>query len=133
MRKIGFIIAMLMVMAVVVIPASGKKSGRGEIKFANTTYNFGTIPERQGVVSHKFEFENTGDSPLVIIDAKAECGCTTPEFPQAPIAPGKKGIIKVTFNPLGRPYEFKKRITVRTNGNPKKVYLYITGTVNPNK
>lgn len=133
MKRIGIYLLMVMAIVAIAMPASAKKKGQSEIKFAETTYNFGTIPERKGVVTHQFEFENKGDAPLVIVDATAECGCTTPEFPQAPIAPGKKGVIKVTFNPLGRPYEFKKRVTVRTNGKPRKAYLYITGTVNPNK
>lgn len=133
MKKIGILLAVIIAVVVMVIPVSAKKKGEAHIKFPQSTYNFGTIPERQGTVSCTFEFENTGTAPLVIVDATAECGCTVPEFPEAPVAPGKKGVIKVTYNPLGRPYGFKKRITVKTNGKPKKVFLYITGSVNPNK
>lgn len=83
-------------------------------------------------MSHTFEFTNEGDANLVIVDASADCGCTVPEYPTAPIAPGKKGKIKVTFNPLFRPGAFDKVVTVRTNGKQKKVRLKISGTVNSN-
>ena len=82
-------------------------------------------------MTHEFRFENTGDGSLVIHSAKAECGCTTPEYPKNAVAPGKDGIIKVTYNPLGRPGGFTKIVTVRCNGNPSKVTLKIRGTVAP--
>lgn len=110
-----------------------KTKEKGEISFSELTYDFGMIKEKGGPVNHEFVFENKGNANLVIIDAKAECGCTTPEFPKEPIAPGKKGKIKVTYNPLGRPGGFTRVVTVKTNGNPSKVNLKIRGTVVPEK
>lgn len=102
-----------------------------QIKFAETTYNFGKVPEKGGRVTHTFTFTNTGDANLVILDASADCGCTEPQFPQQPIKPGQKGTIKVTYDPLYRPGPFVKNITVRTNAKPKKTTLKISGVVNP--
>lgn len=126
------IIAIILALVAIVPFAADAKKKQAAIKFAETTYNFGTIPERGGKVSHTFEFVNEGDANLVIVDATADCGCTVPEYPAQPIAPGKKGTIKVTFNPLYRPGNFNKVITVRTNSKQKKARLKITGTVNPN-
>lgn len=124
-------IAIAIVLAVF-IGAEAKKK-QAQIQFAESSYNFGTIPEHGGKVSHTFEFTNTGDSNLVIIDAKADCGCTVPEFPAQPIAPGKKGHVKVTYDPIYRPGAFNKVVTVQTNGRQKKARIKISGTVNPNK
>ncbi len=107
------------------------QNGKAMIEFSETWHNFGNINEKGGPVSHEFEFFNTGNGNLVIMDASAECGCTRPEYPKNPIAPGKKGKLKVTFNPLGRMGSFDKVVTVRTNGQPKKVRLKIKGTVVP--
>ena len=104
---------------------------KASIKFEETIYDFGNIKEDGGPVTHEFIFENTGKGNLVIHSAKAECGCTRPEFPEKPIAPGKKSVIKVTYNPAGRPGGFTKVVTVRCNGNPGKVNLKIRGTVLP--
>ena len=128
-KRIFRIGLLLIAMVTICFPAFAEK--KGEIHFAETIYDFGTINEDGGPVSHEFEFTNDGKGNLVIVSAKAECGCTRPEFPEAPIAPGHKGVIKVTYNPLGRPGGFTKTVTVKTNGNPAKVTLKIRGTVKP--
>lgn len=130
MKKITLILCLTLLF--VTFEGYAKKK-QAEISFVENSYNFGTIPEKGGSVSHTFEFTNTGDGNLVIVDASADCGCTVPEFPVKPIAPGHKGVIKVTFNPLYRPGAFTKVVTVKTNGKPKKARIKIQGTVNPNK
>lgn len=102
-----------------------------EATFDVKSHDFGTIQEAKGPVSCIFEFTNTGDKPLLIIDATASCGCTRPEFPTKPIKPGKKGKIKVTYSPIGRPGAFKKSIKVKTNGKERSTTLRIEGTVIP--
>lgn len=105
--------------------------GKAEMTFAEKIHDFGAIKEDGGPVSVEFPFTNTGDANLVVYEAKAECGCTTPEYPKAPVAPGKTGKIKVTYNPLGRPGIFEKVITVKCNGKKGKVRLKIRGSVVP--
>lgn len=114
-------------------PSIEAKKKQAVLTFAEESYNFGTIPEKGGKVSHEFTFTNTGDANLVIVEATADCGCTVPEYPTKPIAPGEKGTIKVTYNPLYRPGGFTKVITVRSNTKQKKTRIKITGVVNPNK
>lgn len=128
MKKIG--IALLMLMAIVMTGYAADKS-KGKINFTETTYDFGNIKEDGGKVVHEFTFTNEGKDPLKITSARAECGCTTPEYPKKEIAPGDTGVIKVTYNPLGRPGGFTKAVTVRSTGNPGKVVLKIRGTVLP--
>ena len=104
-----------------------------EATFKSKSHDFGNIKEAKGPVSCTFEFTNTGDKPLLIINAVASCGCTHPEYPTKPIKPGKKGKIKVTFSPIGRPGPFKKTIKVKTNGKERTISLHIEGTVIPKK
>ena len=104
-----------------------------EATFEVKSHDFGTIKEANGPVTCTFEFTNTGDKPLLIIDATASCGCTRPEFPTKPIKPGKKGKIKVTYSPIGRPGAFKKTVKIKTNGKERTTTLRIEGTVIPKK
>lgn len=104
-----------------------------EITFKEISYNFGTIKESKGPVTHKFEFTNTGNKPLIITNVTASCGCTRPEYPTKPIKPGKKGTIKVTFSPIGRAGAFKKTVKVKTNGLEPRSVLQIEGTIIPAK
>ena len=106
---------------------------QAEAKFDVKYHDFGTIQEANGPVSCTFEFTNIGDKPLLIIDATASCGCTRPEYPTKPIKPGKKGKIKVTYSPIGRPGAFKKTVKIKTNGKERTTTLRIEGTVVPKK
>lgn len=101
--------------------------------FATNYHDFGSIKEERQSVTHVFEFTNTGDSPLLIVNAVASCGCTKPEYDTKPIKPGKKGKIKVTYSTVGRPGAFSKTVRVQTNakGKTRVVVLLIEGTVIP--
>jgi len=99
-----------------------------EIKFEKLTHNFGKFSEKNPVVECTFAFTNVGETPLVVNQAVASCGCTVPEYTKTPIQPGEKGEIKVTYNGTGKfPGHFKKSITVRTNGAVEMTRLYIEG------
>ena len=107
---------------------------QAEIKFDKLTHNFGTFSERNPVVNCVFTFTNVGETPLVINQAVASCGCTVPEYTKDPVKPGEKGEIKVTYNGTGKfPGHFKKSITVRTNGKVEMTRLYIEGTMEEKK
>jgi hypothetical protein len=60
--------------------------------FEETEHNFGDI-QPGAVVKHTFAFTNTGKSPLLIENATASCGCTTPNWTKEPIAPSKYSLI----------------------------------------
>lgn len=122
--------------ALAVIPVFAKKNkqeGTPKPVIAEKVYDFGIIKEKGGPVSHDFIIENAGTGNLVVIDATAECGCTRPDYPKNPIAPGKSSKLKVTYNPIGRPGAFEKTVTVKTNGSPRKVSVKVRGTVQPDK
>lgn len=102
------------------------------IEFENSTYDFGTIDEGEKV-QYAYKFKNTGTEPLVISNAKGSCGCTVPNWPREPIAPGGTGEIMVEFDSKGKGKEGgqkqTKRVTVTANTDPANTFLTITGTV----
>lgn len=99
-----------------------------KIAFEKTTHNFGTFSEANATQKCTFKFTNTGDQPLIINQAVASCGCTVPKHTKTPVKPGESGTIEVVYNGQGKfPGHFKKTITVRTNGTPEMVRLYIEG------
>src|SRR5690242_14041199 len=85
-----------------------------QFKLKEETYDFGTIKEGP-IAEHVFEFKNTGKEPLIIQNASASCGCTTPEWPKEPILPGKKGKLTVRYNTQGRVGPFNKDIYIQSN------------------
>ena len=86
-----------------------------EIKFENTTYDFGKIKEEGGKVTGKFVFTNVGNEPLELTNVRPGCGCTAANYTKGAIAPGEKGYIEATYNPYNRPGAFNKNIRVTTN------------------
>lgn len=131
--KKTILICIALFMAVGLAAAKKKEAPEGtpSIKFTETVWDFGVI-KKDRPATHEFEFVNEGPGNLIIKEATAECGCTRPEWPDKPIAPGKKGKIKVNYLPMGRPESFEKTVTVRTNGSPRKVHLKIRGVVGAN-
>lgn len=101
------------------------------ITFNETTIDYGTVkPAADG--NKVFTVKNTGDKPLIISRVQPSCGCTTPEFSQEPIMPGKTGLIKVHYD-TNRVGDFQKLIEVYSNDpvNSRSV-IYIKGKVDPN-
>jgi hypothetical protein len=98
------------------------------IKLEKDTYDFGKIKEGEKV-TYAFKFTNSGKSPLIIKDAVATCGCTTPEWPKAPVQPGGSGEIKVTFNSAAKMGLQDKQITVTANTNPAQTMMHLIGEV----
>lgn len=97
------------------------------LKFEKNTHVFGKVKQNEPV-SVEFAFTNTGAKAVIIEDATAECGCTKPEFPPRPIAPGKTGVIKVTYDSktMGT---FTKKITVKLVNITAPIELFIKGEV----
>jgi hypothetical protein len=98
------------------------------IKFDQDTFNFGTVMEGERV-AHAFTFTNTGKNALVISKAIGSCGCTVPEWPKEPIAPGAKGKIDVVFNSERRVGKANKDVTVYANTEPATSKVTLKGFV----
>jgi hypothetical protein len=110
--------------------SSGEKT-TGNIpvfKFNEMSHDFGTILQGEKT-SHAFRFTNSGKSDLVIRTASGSCGCTVPEYPKDPVAPGKEGVINVTFNSEGKEGKQNKTVTIIANTIPNSTVLTITGEV----
>lgn len=97
-------------------------------KFEKESHDFGKIKEGDKV-SYDFKFTNTGKSPLIITNARATCGCTTPTWPKAPVKPGESGVISVTFNSAGKSGLQDKQITVTANTQPAETMVHLIGEV----
>lgn len=108
MKKIAII--MILMFTGLTIAQSGAKI---EFKAADNTIDYGTVNKESDSGIRTFEFKNTGDAPLIIINVQSTCGCTVPTKPTEPIMPGKTGKIDVKYNM--NPGPIRKTITVESN------------------
>lgn len=106
-----------------------KSQGSSKMEFAELVHDFGTIGNNEAVET-EFEFTNTGDADLVIIDARATCGCTVPEYQKTPIKPGEKSKLKVRFQ-TGAVGQQQKTVTLTTNTEKGEEQLTIKANVSP--
>ncbi|OAB75701.1 DUF1573 domain-containing protein [Cochleicola gelatinilyticus] len=99
------------------------------MELEKTEHDFGTIAKGEAV-EYNFQFKNTGDAPLVIVDAKSSCGCTVPEFTKEPVAPGDTGELLVKYNGSGA-NQVSKTVTITANTKKGKETLVIKAFVTP--
>ena len=106
-------------------------SAQERLTFRPDTWDFGSIRESDGRVSHTFTGVNGSDSPLEILDVVTTCGCTVPDFSKKPILPGEKTQVTVTYDPANRPGAFTKELWVYSSEKRKIATLTLQGSVIP--
>ena len=130
MKQLVLMFSVLLLSVVALNAQEVQKQTKGAaISAPEEQFDFGTIKEADGPVTHAFTLKNVGNAPLVITRASASCGCTKPKFSTEPIAPGKSTKIEVTYNPAGRPGQFVKTVAVYSNGKEGAFILRIKGVV----
>lgn len=99
-----------------------------DMTFATPSHDFGTVPQ-DSENRHVFTFTNSGSEPLIIENAKGSCGCTVPQYPKEPIAPGETGEIEVVYKPGKQKNKQTKTVTITANTEPRTTTLTISANV----
>ncbi|HQV59481.1 MAG TPA: DUF1573 domain-containing protein [Chitinophagaceae bacterium] len=95
----------------------------------STTQNLGKLTKDKEI-EITWRFKNSGSKNLIIENVSASCGCTIPEKPEQPFAPGQEGTIKAKFNGSGSG-TITKQVHVIANTNPAKDHtLTFVGEIN---
>lgn len=85
-----------------------------ELKLGSENVEFGDVKLGTTVTS-VMKVTNTGKEPLIIKSVVGSCGCTVPEYPKEPIAPGKTADIKVNYSVGSSAGAFSKAVTITSN------------------
>lgn len=72
--------------------------------------------------------KNIGDSPFMIFDTRASCGCTHIEYERKPILPDSTTSISITYNAddMGR---FHKTVSVYGNMEDSPLIIKLKGNI----
>lgn len=89
------------------------------VVWLNPEYDFGSFSEDLGSVRCTFRGVNVGTEPVVVLAARANCGCTVPTYPRVAVAPGDTITVDVEYQATGRPGRFSKNIYVDTSDGTK--------------
>lgn len=96
----------------------------------DNTIDYGKVSKNADNGIRTFEFKNTGDAPLQIINILSTKECSILSKPTSAILPGQNGKIEVKYNMTPGP--IRKTITVETNAVNQengRVALKIKGEV----
>jgi hypothetical protein len=99
-----------------------------EILFDNLVYDFGKVIQGE-ILSYTFHFKNVGKSNLLISGIEASCGCTTSSPPKAPVRPGEKGELSLTFDSKYKTGEVISHLLVTANTYPANNLLTVKANV----
>ena len=129
MKKSGLMKKLFSVLVIVLVGFEVFAQLSKPVLFREESHDFGEIQEKDGSVTHQFEFTNNLNRPVKILGVKPSCGCTTPEWTKEAVMPGKTGFVQARFDPKGRPGFFNKHLTVTTDADSNPIMLAIKGTV----
>lgn len=119
MKRLGFIL--IGVLCSLVASAQG-------FVWLDTVHDFGSFSEDIGLAYCTFRAVNTSDEPIAVLSARANCGCTHPEYPKEAVQPGDTLKVRVAYDAKGRPGRFEKKVYVDT-GDGYSTTLRVKGTV----
>ena len=122
MRKKACLFAALWMFVLWLIPAAAAQSP--DITFGQEKWDFGRIKEGE-IVTHVFQFSNSGNALLKIQRVRTSCGCTAALISKKSLSPGEKGELKVTFNTRGYAGNVAKYIYVHSN-DPRRPQVQLS-------
>ena len=88
-----------------------------QLKFNDAKQNFGFVKKGEQV-KLSYTYTNSGNQPLIITDAKAECSCTMVLFLKEPLQAGKSATMEVLFD-TSPTYDRQDRIVEVISNDPK--------------
>lgn len=70
-------------------------------------------------------------SIFTVMGQSLGCSCVRADYPKDVIRPGKRGVVKICYNPAYRPGFFSKEIVILSNNNAHYNRIWVKGTVKP--
>jgi hypothetical protein len=105
-------------------PASKSTTRGARMEFDAMTIDLGNIKE-DAVLERYFEFTNTGNTNLEILECRGSCGCIQPRAESNIIGAGERGRIYVKYVARNKVGPQKPVVTLTTNGSPSVIRLFI--------
>ncbi len=90
-------------------------------------YDYGDL-ERGKPSTAVFKFKNITDEPMTIDAIRVTCGCTAPDWSEAPIEPDSIGTFNIVYDAEKAGY-FRKKIRVFVSAQRWSEKIYVEGFV----
>jgi len=120
----------LLVLLICLLTAANPKD---KMEFDKTVHDFGVVSMSDGELNCQFTVRNTGSEPSAIYSVSTNCKCTKITWTRELIAPGKSGVINVTYSNDEGAKPFDKVMLVYLKDQNEAVQLHIRGVVSKKK
>lgn len=104
-----------------------QSSHNTQIEADKLEFDLGTIPKGD-TKSVNVSIKNVGNSPFMIIDTRASCGCTQIEYEKKPILPDEFTEINITYNADNVGY-FNKTVSIYGNMDVSPLIVKLKGNI----
>ena len=104
-----------------------QSSQNTQIKADKTEFDLGTIPKGDAKTV-SVSIKNVGESPFMIFDTRASCGCTHIGYEKRPILPDSTTRISITYNADDRGH-FNKTVSVYGNMENSPLIIKLKGSI----
>lgn len=117
---------LVVVIGMLTVSFSVDAQKKTSVSFDAGVFDMGAYPSDCCVLSKTFSFTNTGSEKLYFLDAKTDCSCVKVTIPKKPVAPGKRGAIRVDFDGNTKPLGcFSGWIYFASNTDPERFRVRI--------
>lgn len=99
MRRLFAIV--LAIFAVAVVQATEPEGAK--IALSTQLIDLGELSQKAPKQRVDVEYTNLGDLPLVVLEVRTSCNCTTTRYERKKVMPGEKGIITIEMEPKKAP------------------------------
>lgn len=93
--------------------------------FDAVEWDFGTIEEVNGPVTHIFTFINKGSRDIVITRVSASCGCTATKYDRSPLKSKGSASIEVRFDPRDFSGPVRKSVSVAVSDGREQQFIQL--------
>ena len=107
--------------------ASAQSSRNTQVTADNTEFDLGTIPKGEAKMV-SVSIKNVGDSPFMIFDTRASCGCTHIDYEKKPVLPDSTTTVNITYNADDRGH-FNKTVSLYGNMNGSPLIVKLKGNI----
>lgn len=109
----------------------GAQEQQPVLVFDTQEWDFGTVDEANGPVTHTFSFRSLSPEPVQIDHVATSCGCTTVEYSADPVATGGSGYLTVVFDPARSEGFVMREVEVYTKNRKGYAHLSVSANVIP--
>lgn len=97
------------------------------VRAEQAVFELGTLKKGEPVTITAL-LHNTGESPFIVYDTKASCGCTSVNYKKEPTLPGLSMEIEITYNAEDLGY-FNRTVSIYGNTDDAPIVLRLKGDV----